>query len=51
MMQNSVPSRLSPQWFYGNSCAWPHDERLPIPGTNELRMLNKQIEEANISVI
>ena len=23
--QNNVPSRLSPQWLYGNSCTWAHD--------------------------
>ena len=26
--ENYVPSRLSPQWLCGNSCAWIHDVRL-----------------------
>ena len=26
--ENNVPSRLSPQWLYGNSCIWAHDVRL-----------------------
>ena len=35
-----MPSRLSPQWPYGNSCIWSHDVRLHIAGTNQ-RVLNK----------
>ena len=23
--ENNVPSRLSPQWFCGNSCTWAHE--------------------------
>ena len=23
--ENNVPSRLSPQWLYSNSCTWAHD--------------------------
>ena len=23
--ENNVPSRLLPQWLYGNSCTWAHD--------------------------
>ena len=34
--ENNVLSRLSPQWFYGDSCTWAHDVRLQIAGTNEL---------------
>ena len=26
--ENNVPSRLSPQWYCGNSCTWAHDVRL-----------------------
>ena len=26
--ENNVPSRLSPQWLCGNSCAWAHDVHL-----------------------
>ena len=26
--ENNVPSRLSPQWLWGNSCTWAHDVRL-----------------------
>ena len=33
--ENNVPSRLSPQWFCGNSCTWTHDVRLHIADTNE----------------
>ena len=29
-----VLSRLSPQWFCGNSCPWVQDVRLHIGGTN-----------------
>ena len=25
--ENNVPSRLSPQWLYGNSCTWAYDVR------------------------
>ena len=25
--ENNVPSRLTPQWFCGNSCTWAHDVR------------------------
>ena len=25
--ENNVPSRLSSQWFCGNSCTWAHDVR------------------------
>ena len=34
---DNVLSRLLPirQWPYGNSCAWTHDVRLYIAGTNE----------------
>ena len=32
--ENNMPSRLSPQWLYGNSCTWAHDVRLRIAGTN-----------------
>ena len=28
--ENSVPSRLSPQWLCGNSCTWEHDVRMYI---------------------
>ena len=30
-----MPSRLSPQWLFGNSCTWAHDVQLHIAGTNE----------------
>ena len=33
--ENNVPSQLSPQWLYGNSCTWAHDVPLHIAGTNE----------------
>ena len=33
--ENNVPSRLSPQWRYGNSCTWAHDVQLHIADTNE----------------
>ena len=33
--ENNVPSRLSRQWLYGNSCIWAHDVWLHIAGTNE----------------
>ena len=32
---NNVPSWLSPQWLYGNSCTWAQDVLLHIAGTNE----------------
>ena len=33
--ENNMPSRLSRQWRYGNSCTWAHDVWLLIAGTNE----------------
>ena len=33
--KNNVPSRLAPQWLYGNSCTWACDVRLHIAGANE----------------
>ena len=26
--ENNVPSRLSPQWFCGNSCTWENDAHI-----------------------
>ena len=33
--EKDVPSRLLPEWFYGNSCTYTHDPRLYIVDTNE----------------
>ena len=37
MKTNNVPSRLSPQWLFGNSCTWEHDVRLHIADTNKAK--------------
>ena len=39
--ENNVPSRLSPQRLYGNSCTWEHDVRLQIAGINELKCVQQ----------
>ena len=33
MKKQCVPSRLSPQWLFGNFCTWPHDVWLHIADT------------------
>ena len=33
--ENNISSRLSPQYFCGNSYTWAHDVRLHTAGTNE----------------
>ena len=33
--EKDVPSRLLPEWLYGNSCTYAHDLRLYIIDTNE----------------
>ena len=35
--ENNESSRLSPQWFCGNSCTRAHDAQLHIAGTNETK--------------
>ena len=33
--KSDMSSRLSPQWFCGNSCTWTHDVRLHITGISK----------------
>ena len=30
IIENNVPSQLSPQWLCGNSCTWAHDVRFDV---------------------
>ena len=45
----NVPSWLSPQWLYGNSCPWAHDVRLHIAGTNEPKSAQQAKQGASLS--